>query len=127
MSTGQLVIGYLGGLVLFSMFICIVVMLYLAHTKMDMLLRLFPNSTGVKTLEPLRHAGIWGKLMLIGGITGYVAFPRLYLKNGQLSCEDLQAIPNSLRFKLAVMHWILVTLLLAMFALFFIRKSGFFN
>lgn len=64
--------------------------------------------------------------MLIGGITGYVAFPRLYLKNGQLSSEDLQAIPNSLRLKLAIMHWLLVTLVLAMLALCFISKSGLF-
>ncbi len=64
--------------------------------------------------------------MVIGGITGYVAFPKLYLKNGQLSIEDLQAIPNSLRRKLAVMHWILVALVVAMVMLFFIGKSGLF-
>jgi len=124
MSTSQLVIGYLGGLVVISMFVCLLVMLHLAHTKMDMLLGLFPNSAGVKTLAPLRHGGIWGKLMLIGGITSYVAFPGPYLKNGQLSWEDLQAIPNSLRRKLALMQWILVALVVAMFALYFIGKSG---
>lgn len=96
----------------------------MACKKIEMLLRLFPNSVGVKTMTPLRHAGIWGKLMLIGGITGYIAFPGLYLNNGQLSREDLQAIPNSLRRKLAVMHWILVALVVAMLALFFIGESG---
>lgn len=127
MSTSQLVIGYLGGLVVISMFVCLLVLLHLAHTKMDMLLELFPNSAGVKTLAPLRHGGIWGKLMLIGGITSYVAFPGLYLKNGQLSREDLQAIPNSLRRKLALIQWILVALVVTMFALYFIGKSGLFH
>ena len=124
MNSSSLIIAYLGGLVLFLIFVCLVVMLHLAYTKMDMLLELFPNSVGVRTLTPLRHGGTWGKLMLIGGITSYVAFPGLYLKNGQLSWEDLQAIPISLRRKLALIQWILVTLVIAMFALYFIGETS---
>lgn len=127
MSTSQTIIVYLGGLVVFSMSACLGVLLHLAYTKMDILLGLFPNSVGVKTLAPLRHGGIWGKLMLIGGISSYVAFPGPYLKNGQLSREDLEAMPNSLRRRLALMQWILVMLATAMFALYFIGKSGLIN
>jgi hypothetical protein len=126
MSTARFVVGLLSASVFLCMSVWCGVALYMAYKKIEMLLHLFPKSVGVKTLTPLRHAGIWGKLMLIGGITGYVAFPRLYLKNGQLSSEDLQAIPNSLRLKLAIMHWLLVTLVLAMLALCFISKSGLF-
>lgn len=126
MITSQLVVGLLSAGVFLCMFLWCGVALYMACRKFEMLLSLFPNSVGVKTITPLRHAGIWGKFMVIGGITGYVAFPKLYLKNGQLSIEDLQAIPNSLRRKLAVMHWILVALVVAMVMLFFIGKSGLF-
>ena len=124
MITGPLVVSLLTAVVFLCMTFWCGVALYMACKKFEMLLSLFPNSVGVKTLTPLRHAGIWGKLMVIGGITGYIAFPELYLKNGQLSREDLQAIPNSLRRKLAVMHWILVGLVVAMVVLFLISESG---
>jgi len=122
MSTSKIVIGYSFGVIFFFMFIWNGVALYMAHKKIDILLNLFPNSVGVKILAGLRNGGIWGKLMLIGGITGFVAFSGLYLKNGQLSREDLEAIPPPLKRKLAMMHWILVTLATAMFVLYFIGK-----
>nr|WP_246218932.1 hypothetical protein [Pseudomonas izuensis] len=127
MSTSQLVIGYLCGFFIFSILVWIGVALHMAYNKMDMLLGLFQNSAGVKTLSPLKHGGPWGKLMLIGGISGLVTFPRSYLKNGQLNREDLQAIPPSLRRKLAVMQWNLLVLLTALTLLVFIGKSGLLN
>ena len=122
MSMSKIIYMYLGIFVFSSIFIWHAVALYMAHKKLDMLLALFPNSVGVKTLAGFRNGGIWGKLMLIGGITGFVAFPRPYLKNGQLSRDDLQAIPPPLKFKLAVMHWILVTLATVVFALYFVVR-----
>lgn len=65
--------------------------------------------------------------MFIGGITSYVTFPKLYLKNGQLNHEDLETIPLSLKLKLAVMQWILLILVTAMFVLYFIGEAEFFN
>ncbi|MCU1760772.1 hypothetical protein NTD84_13725 [Pseudomonas sp. 14P_8.1_Bac3] len=124
MSTGQLVTVYLGGWVFFSIFVCLGVFLHIACTKMKMLVELFPNSIGVKTMAPLKNGGVWGKLILVGGISGYLAFPRPYLKNGQLCSKDLEAIPKPLRHKLAFVHWVLVIHLIAMFALYFLGKFG---
>ncbi|MCU1761607.1 hypothetical protein NTD84_18035 [Pseudomonas sp. 14P_8.1_Bac3] len=124
MNTSRVVVAYLGLFVLVCAFIWFGVALYVANKKIEILLRLFPNSLGVKTLSALRYGGVWGKIMLIGGITSYVTFPFLYLKNGQLSRKDLQAIPTPLKRRLITMQWVLVSLVSLMFALYVIDESG---
>jgi hypothetical protein len=124
MNTSRIVVAYLGLFVLVCAFIWFGVALYMAHKKIEILLRLFPNSLGVKTLSALRYGGIWGKIMLIGGITSYVTFPFLYFQNGQLSREDLRAIPPPLKRKLILMQWVLVSIVFSMFALYVIDEFG---
>ena len=83
MSTADklfLVVGLIdfGGLIA-----CIGFALYLAYTKMKVLLGYFQNSSAVISLATLSCSGPWGKLMVVGGIFGFVTFPefphRLYV------------------------------------------------
>lgn len=46
---------------------------------------------------PLRYEGPWGKLLLIGGISGVVTFPGIYLKHGGVSVENLKDFLFSLK------------------------------
>lgn len=63
---------------------------------------------------PLRYGGPWGKLLLIGGISGVVTFPGIYLKHGGVSVEDLKKFPAQLKRKLAVLQWCVIGLLVMM-------------
>lgn len=88
--------------------------LHLAYTKMDVMLEHLKNSPAITAWAPMRQGGPWGKLLLIGGISGLVTFPGPQLKTGQLSAEDLANFPDDLKRKLIRLYWGVIGLLLIM-------------
>ncbi|MEB0046408.1 MULTISPECIES: hypothetical protein [unclassified Pseudomonas] len=111
------------GLINFAgIFVWIGVCLHLAYTRMDEMLEHLKNCSTVMARAPLRHGGPWGKLLLIGGISGIVTFPGIYLKHGGVSPEDLNNFPSPLKRKLAVLQWIGIMLLSTLLLLFFFGK-----
>lgn len=97
-----------------GIFLWIGVCLHLAYTKMDFMLERLKNCSAIMVRTPLRHGGPWGKLLLVGGISGIVTFPKFYLKRGELSSEDLTNFPIALKRKLVALQWSLIGLLLVM-------------
>ena len=124
MNTAEFVVGYLSALVIVCMFVWIGIALHMAYTKMDLMLEHLKNGSAIMNQAPLRHGGPWGKLLLIGGISGIVTFPGFYLKRGGLSAEDLNNFPAPLKRKLALIQWSVIGLLSAMTLLALIGKSG---
>lgn len=122
MSTTEFIFGYLGGGVLLALLIWIAVALHMAYTKMDLMLEHLKNCSAIMVRAPLRHGGPWGKLLLVGGISGIVTFPSFYLKRGELSSEDLNHFPAALKRKLAIMQWSVIGLLGFAFLLWVIGK-----
>ncbi|QOQ76316.1 hypothetical protein IMF22_04360 [Pseudomonas poae] len=90
------------------------VCLHLAYTKMDVMLEHLKNSPAITAWAPMRQGGPWGKLLLIGGISGLVTFPGPQLKTGQLNAEDLANFPVDLKRKLIRLYWGVIGLLLIM-------------
>ena len=99
--------------------------LHLAYTKMDLMLEHLKNCSAIMTRAPLRHGGPWGRLLLVGGISGVVTFPKFYLKRGELSSEDLASFPAPLKRKLVVLQWSVISLLVVMISFGIAVKSGF--
>ncbi|MCF4994634.1 hypothetical protein GIW70_21565 [Pseudomonas syringae] len=97
-----------------GIFLSIGICLHLAYTKMDLMLDRLKNCSAIMVRTPLRHGGPWGKLLLVGGISGIVTFPNFYLKRGELSSEDLTNFPIALKRKLVTLQWSLIGLLLVM-------------
>ncbi|ETD34924.1 hypothetical protein [Pseudomonas chlororaphis] len=83
MNTPEIVFGYLGRVVILGAFVWIGVALHMAYTKLDELLDHLKNCSAIMARAPLRHGGPWGKLLLIGGISGIVTFSGFYLKRGR--------------------------------------------
>ncbi|NUU38885.1 hypothetical protein [Pseudomonas sp. C2B4] len=113
-DTVDLLIAYIGLIYFAAALVWITAALHMAYTKMDMMLDLYKNCKAIMVRAPLRHCGPWGKLMLIGGISGIVTFPNFYLKRGELSLEDLKNTPPNLRRRLAILQWSVWGLLLVM-------------
>ncbi|GLK89380.1 hypothetical protein [Pseudomonas turukhanskensis] len=88
--------------------------LLLAHTKLDLMLEHLKNCSAVMARTPLKHGGPLGKILLIGGISGLVTFPSFYLKRGELSADDLNNFPASLKHTLAILQWCGISLVLIM-------------
>lgn len=97
-----------------GIYIWIGISLRLAYTKMDLILEHLKNSPAIMVRVPLRQGGPWGKLLLIGGISGILAFPGLHLKRSQLSTEDLKHFPAALKCTLVRLHWCVIGLLSVM-------------
>ncbi len=98
--------------------------LHLAYTKMEDMLDHLKNCSLSKTLTPLNERGPWGKFLLVGGISGVLTFPNLYIKHGTVNADDIRNFPVKLKRKLVFIHWVCITLLIGMFVLVFLRKSG---
>lgn len=97
-----------------GIFLWIGICLHLAYTKMDLILERLKNCSAIMVRAPLRHGGPWGKLLLVGGISGIVTFPSFYMKRGELSSEDLANFPMPLKRKLIALQWSVIGLLLVM-------------
>lgn len=104
-------LALLGGVFILGMFAWIYLCLRLAYTRMDEILDLLKNCTAIMNRAPLRHGGALGKLLLIGGISGIVAFPGFYLKHGGVSVEDLNGLPMSLRKKFVFLQLSVICLI----------------
>ncbi|TPG77873.1 hypothetical protein EAH74_26515 [Pseudomonas mandelii] len=106
------------GLIDFAgIFIIIGISLHLAYTKMDVMLNHLQNCPAVMIRAPFRNGGPWGNMFLLGAIMGVMTTPRLYLRDGGASAEDLKNFPAVLRRKLIVLQWTGWGLLLVMFGL----------
>ncbi|MFJ6091034.1 hypothetical protein [Pseudomonas chlororaphis] len=113
------------GLVDFAgIFIVLGICLHMAYTKMDLMLDHLKNSVVLSTLTTLRHGGPWGKLILVGSISGFVTFPHFYLKRGWVSAEDLLGFPTALKRKLVVLQWSALALIVVMTGLAAVVKLG---
>lgn len=112
-TADALIVGI--GLIYFaSALVWITVALHMAYTKMDMMLEHLKNCTAIMVRAPLRHGGPWGKLMLVGGISGIVTFPNFHLRRGSLCLKDLEKFPATLKRKLAILQWTVWGLLFVM-------------
>lgn len=111
MTTAMTVASLLCGLAILGMWIWIAVALHMAYTKMDWLLDLLKDSSAIRDRAFLNSGGPWGRLLLIGGVSGIVTFPGFYLKRGGIRTEDLERLPRPIKKKLVALHWSALTLL----------------
>jgi len=117
LSTGDTIFLIIGLIDFVGAFISIGISLHLAYTKMDVMLNHLQNCPAVMIRAPLRHGGPWGNMFLLGAIMGVMTTPRLYLRDGGASAEDLKGFPADLKRKLIILQWTGWGLLLVMFGL----------
>lgn len=122
MTFTETLFGYLSGGIVLGTVAWIGFALHTAYTQMDVMLDHLLNCPAVRARAPLRHGGPWGKLLLVGGLSGIVTFPNGLLKRGLLSAEDLRTFPAPLKRKLAVMQWSVIGLLGFAFLLWAVGK-----
>lgn len=123
MNTAESFFGYLCGAVILGVFSWIGIALRIAYTKMDLMLRHLKNSSVVTHLTQLRKGGPWGKLLLVGSISGIVTFPGFYVKRGRVCLDDLSTFPILLKRKLVVLQWGGIVLFSLGFVMWLLGKS----
>lgn len=123
MTATETLFGYLSGGIVLGIIAWIGFALHMAYTQMDLMLDHLTNCPAVMARAPCRNGGPWGKLLLVGGLSGIITFPNGLLKRGQLSAEDLRTFPALLKRKLAILQWSVIGLLSFAFLLWGIGKS----
>jgi hypothetical protein len=116
--------GYLSGLILVWIWFWLTIALHLAYTKSGEILEHLKHCSAIRIRAPLRSMGIPGRLLLIGGISGIVTFPKTHLRRGELCAQDLQQLPRSLRRRLIALQWGLISSVAALFLGLVIKALG---
>ena len=94
-----------------GIFVWIGIALHLSYTKMDLMLAHLKNCPAVMIRAPFKDGGPSGRLFVQGAIMGLMTTPRLYLRDGGASAEDLKNFPADLKRKLIILHrtgWVLL-------------------
>jgi hypothetical protein len=91
---------------------------------MDRMLDHLKNCPTIMIRTFLINTGPWGRLIVLGAITGLMITPRIHLRIGGASAEDLNNFPADLKRKLIVLYWTIGILVLAMCGLAAVVKLG---
>lgn len=124
MTTAELIVGSLCGVVFVGIYVWLAFALYLGYTKGEDLSMYFKNSSSLISVDTHKHAGPFGKLQLVGGIASVVTFPRFFIKRGMASVEDIEKFPLPFRRKLIFLQWSAIGLLTALVFLVSLWESG---
>ena len=122
MSTIDFVIGCLCGAVIICMFVWIALALRIASTQMDLMLEFLRNCSFVENFSQFKQGGIWGKLLLVGSVSGVVTFPGLYIRLGTVDAEDIRRFPVQLKRRLVFLQWAGIVLISLLFLLVLVSK-----
>lgn len=80
------------------------VALYVAYSKLDVMLGYFENSPAVTIKAPLKNGGPWGRLFVLGGIIGVIKAPGVYIPDGGACVEDIAKFPEELKARLIALY-----------------------
>lgn len=126
MSTVDFVIGCLCGAVIICLFVCLFVWIAFAlrigFTQMDSMLGFLRNCSFIDGLAKFKKGGLWGRLLLVGSVSGVVTFPGLYIRLGTVDAEDIRRIPVQLKRRLVFLQWAGVVLISLLFLLVLVGK-----
>ena len=93
-----------GGLIFIGCISFVIVALYIAYTKLDVMLGCFKNSPAVMIRAPLRNGGPWGRLFVLGSIVGVLKAPGLYIADGGACVSDISSFPQDLKKRLITLY-----------------------
>lgn len=80
------------------------VSLYIAKTKIEIILNSLQNSSIASSLLMLWHGGFWGRIYMMGEVFGILKSPAIYIYQGKLSTKDVNNFPPNLKRTLLTLH-----------------------
>ena len=82
----------------------VLVALYTAYTKLDVMLGYFKNSPAVMIKAPLKNGGPWGRLFVLGAVVGVIKTPDLFISDGGACRVDIANFPQDLKKRLITIY-----------------------
>lgn len=96
-------------------FLMLCTFLYIGYKYLDVIVENLKNCIIVEQRKFLLRMGIWGRVVFVGSVAGFLAFPNYLTKKGALSAEDVNEFPRDLKKMLVALHHINWMVLLAAF------------
>lgn len=110
-----LVLTLLVGILVF-----LVITIYFAYAKLDLMLRHLQNCPAVTIRASLQKGGLFGRLFVLSGVIGVITRPAGYLRDGGASQKDLDNFPHDLKRKLSTLQatgWVLLLLMVVLWVI----------
>ena len=80
------------------------VSLYIARTKIELILNSLKNSSISLSLMMLWDGGLWGRIYMMGEVFGILRNPEIYIYQGKLNAKDIKNFPPDLKRMLLALH-----------------------
>ncbi len=78
--------------------------LYIAKTKIRLIMRSLKNSPIRYSLMMLWHGGMWGRIYMMGEISRFLKRPEIHIYHERLSAEDIKKFPPDFKRTLLTLH-----------------------
>ncbi|MCB2252943.1 hypothetical protein KTQ74_13630 [Pseudomonas chlororaphis] len=80
--------------------------LYWGYARIEEVLKHLQNCKAITGSRFYLQMGPWGRLVMIGMVAGFLAFPASYIKKGILDANDIDAFPQPFKRKLIMSHYV---------------------
>lgn len=97
--------------VLGAIFLLLCVFLYISRRYSTAILAHLQNCPAVDQRKFLLRMGIWGRIVFVGSVSSFLAFPKSLVQKGALCANDIENFPSTLKKTLVALHhvnWILL-------------------
>ncbi|OLF52968.1 hypothetical protein [Pseudomonas chlororaphis] len=125
-TTAHIVLGVFIGITFIGMFAMMGVYLYWGYTRIGEMLGYVKNCQMITGNRFYLHMGAWGRIMMVGVVAGYLAFPGFFIRRGLLDADEINNFPQPLKRRLIISHYLmgglLVVLVIESVAVMLIRR-----
>lgn len=84
-------------LMFISVFLSLGLWLHTSYTKMDEILKHLSNCRAIQIRKPLMGNDPFGRLFMMGAVSGILTAPKLYLRDGGADLSDIENFPKELK------------------------------
>jgi hypothetical protein len=101
------------GLFIFSsLLISILISAYMAHTKLDNVLKAMQDAPDAKLRTP--WPGLKGKVLQLAHLSGIIAFPKSAIKAGSATAMEIERIPKAFKTQIVILYNVKIVIFIMM-------------
>ncbi|AUG01974.1 hypothetical protein CXQ81_15645 [Pseudomonas sp. 09C 129] len=122
LSTAEYVLTFLGVATFLGGGITAGVYFYLSCTRMDEILGYVKNCKVVNNQRYYLYMGAWGRFLMIGMISGALAYSNYQIRKGMMDAGDVDNFPEPLKRRLIAMFNMQLVFLVCLIVEFIVLK-----
>lgn len=89
-----------------GVFLVAALYIYWGYFRIDEILGYLGNCKFVAGNTSYLYMGLWGRILMVGMVAGFLAFSKTYIERGGLDAGDIAGFPRALKRRLALSHYV---------------------